>query len=220
MAVAPWTQFDYVAEFDAEGIGVDAITLQARSRAESAESVLVGHHPRIRFWGDLMHLEASDPSGATLRRAAYVVGDAVLLIAQAKDSLNLKCTATGDLALSVVRGGQLVLALGAVAEVPLGEHLSATNRFEGDEVWLEVTTPRQDSCRLRERESGRVDGYDVYLERACTWHRDTDGDSECGSIVQTAHSKAVNAAIRGAVLLGGVRTDVPKWQHWDGRFVD
>lgn len=181
--------------------------------------MLAGTNPRVRFWNERLILIAQDE--AAVKWVSFPVGDTVSLVAQGGDVLTLVRTATGDLGLSIVRTGQLIFALGAVAEVPLGTNVEAANDIEsgGDqEAWLEVWAGSS-RCRLRSREAARVGPYEVYVERTCTWHNDTDGVSECASIVRAADSRTANAAMRSAVLLAHERLDVLQGETRDGRFI-
>ncbi len=219
MAIGPDGRFDYVAEFARTGFKLGEIVAQARSRAES-EAALVGNSPRVRFWNERLVLIAADSPRAPLRWASFPVGDAVAFAAQSGDTLSLVCTHTGDLGLSVVRDGELVLALGAIAQVQLGTNIKASNKFADGEgpAWLEVCSGI-DTSSLRHQESARVGRYDVYVERTCTCHLDPDGVAECAAIVRSGDVKATNAAMRSAILLGQESLDALQGEDWDGHYI-
>ncbi len=218
MAIPPWECFHYIAELSAAGMSSDAIVLDARCAVPSNEATLVGPCPRLRFSGELLAMEASTSNQASMHRVSFVVGDAVMRVAQAGDTLHALCTYAGDLALSILRGHSLVFAVGAVAEVPLGAEVRAVNRRRpGEETsdWLEVTTP-DGRRRLAPRESARVGPYDVYVERTRARHG-AEG-AESASIVQHGDIAVVNAAVRAAVLIGSGALAAPRWQDWSGQF--
>ena len=173
MAIPGAGTFDYGAVIGPEAITDSEINLEGQSQRPSDVDSLVGHRPRIRFWHDLMVLIASQRGGASLKMASFAVGDAVLTVAQPSDVVYTKRLATGDVALSVLRDGQLVLALGAVSAVPLNPVMKET-RFRSmtdevrDHVEFAVGGERQ---RLRQQESTRLGDFDIYLEHP--WQRET-----------------------------------------------
>lgn len=167
-----------------------------------------------------MVLIASSRSAASIRWFSFPVGDVVFRVAQAGDVLNLVRTGSGDLGLSILREDRAVLALGAIAAVPLGAHLRVANRVpepEGPERCVQVDVGGVSQV-LRARESIQVAGYDVYCERACTCH--PDGPDECLAIVEAGNPTVTNAAIRSAVLLAQPWRDMLLvGEGWDGQFV-
>jgi hypothetical protein len=221
MAIGPGGRFDYVAEFTEGSFGATEILLQAQSRVVVEEQVLVGHTPKLRFWNDRVVVLAADSTRSAMRWASFPVGDVVFLVARAGDVLGMVRSGTGDLGLAIVRENQLVVALGAVTELSLGDNVKAANRFDTKDersASLEIHIGGDVSV-LRSRESKNAAGYNVYVERTCTWHWDTDGVAECASIVHTGEPRASNAAIRGAVLLANERMDTLRGEWWDGRYL-
>jgi hypothetical protein len=217
MAIPRSGLFDYVAEFTSASFRSDEIVLQARSRIESGEPVLLGHVPKVRFWKDRVVILAADSRLARMKWMSFPVGDVVFLVARPGDLLTMIRSQTGDLGLAIIRDNQLVVALGAVAGMTLGHAVVVRNSFEGLQVCID-----EHVSTLSSRESVHAMGgsarYDVYVER--TFQEGFPGIAECVSIIRAGETKSSNAAMRGAVLLANENRDTTlKGELWDGRYL-
>ena len=119
--------------------------------------------------------------------------------------------------MSILREGTLVLAIGAVLSVPLGDHVRVAHRpkvtFPDErvgETWLEFFVGSH-SLTLQERESAEIEGYHFYVEQS--WAPGVPGTDECVSICLSADSKTKLASMRSAILLGSTML---KMVSWDG----
>lgn len=69
-------------------------------------------------------MSARRMDGAGVRTATFHVESTVIEQLAPGDVLHLLCTDNGDLGVSVLRGGQLVMAIGPLAAMPLGEGIA------------------------------------------------------------------------------------------------
>ena len=122
------------------------------------------------------------------------------------DVLYLTRTDCGGFGLSILRGGGLVLALGAVCSVQLGESISVGPRrgspfgvAEGSSKQpggMEVRTD-SGSFRVAERETKEVDGFNIYVEAA--WTVGIPGTDECMAISTAETIEQWTSAMRDAI---------------------
>ena len=217
MALPASSCFDYVAEFTVTNSGSDEIVLSARSRVESQHQVLLGHHPRVRFWNDRVVIMAADPTLATMKWTSFPVGDVVFRVAMAGDLLQLIATATGHFGMSILRNDHLVIALGAVTTVNLGRTVEARNAVDGLHVGVGGRVVALGARESATEADGTGVSYDVYVER--TFECGVPGVAECASIIRAGNTTASNAASRGAVLLATYRWDRLRGEFWDGRYL-
>jgi hypothetical protein len=139
--------FDYVAivpERAVEG----AFECEARLREpivctgkELRDSRLVGHAPvlrvadggitpdpgpdRPRVMRSRVTLTASSRQHSQIAAASFHVDEALFLNARPRDVVHMTRTSCGGVGLSIIRDGELVVAVGAVTSVPLGRSVSA-----------------------------------------------------------------------------------------------
>jgi len=116
-----YAHFDYegvVAEGDLQP---DQLWVQARAVAGSHPKHIVGTAPRIRFWREQMVLVAAESETPPFKWYAYPVGDVMLRAARPGDTLRASQDTSGRVRLWLLRNGQLVVAVGALCGVDLGD---------------------------------------------------------------------------------------------------
>jgi hypothetical protein len=139
------------------------------------------------------------------------------------DSLFLARTSCGRLGLSIVRGGQLIAAAGALSRVPLGDLVrvgipGATIR-EAERVFqksdptfefshLPVEIRLGDEAHLMFQGRPRIQSYNVWVEHG--FYRGLPGVDECVAI-SLAGSCPDTAAIASAQLMDSDAIEVRKW---------
>lgn len=201
--ISPSGLFSYVAVFAQDSFGDGEINVRAQDR--TGQRSLTGDNPRIRFWGDQMVLIATDEQRAAVKWFRFRTGDVVARLAEPGDVLELERTGPGQLRLTIVREGQLILAIGAVSGVTFGPDVSVACSDSSPVVRLSSTN--QD-LELRARDSAQLGGYDIYAERLPEGGH--PGRAECLSIVLANDATIVNAARRAATLL-----DSDDREHFD-----
>jgi hypothetical protein len=220
MAIHPSGTFDYEAAFTEQSFRGSDILLRGADRDGGGEERLVGLRPDIRLGDDLLVIFTSERRSAGVRHASFPVGDAVSLAARPGDRLHVARAGTGDIGLSLLRGGRLVVAVGAVTEVPLGD-VRAAHGTDGSwerpsaDRWLEFTAGGE-RLTLRGREFAEVGGYHVYVERC--WAFGIPGERECVSVCGSDDAAMRVAAIRSAVLLGHGALKLVEWDNTE-RFI-
>ena len=134
-------------------------------------------------------LRAARRSGASAAAFSFCVDRALTHAFQARDVLYITRTGCGGLGVSVVRGGRLVAAVGAVTEVPLGDSVSVRfphdtireaelvfskldSRFEFPELPIEVRVGAEQRVLYRGRP--QMAGYQVFVEHG--FYRGTPGN--------------------------------------------
>jgi hypothetical protein len=151
MAIHPKGTFDYVGtipEREPDGTIVCSLTVRDRRPLGTFEQFgcLVGGTPtlhiteagltpdpgpdRPRVLRSRLRLRARGRDRATVQAVDFHVDRGLVAALRANDALHLVRTASGDLAISVLRGNQLVAAVGAVTCVPLGDEIEASTPFE------------------------------------------------------------------------------------------
>ena len=216
--ISPAGTFEYEAEFTADSFRESDIVLHGTAMPSRYDSHrLVGPSPMIRFWNDRLVLVASDKSNSTVRNTSFPIGDAVPLAASPGDRLYVVRTGCGGIGLSLLCDKQLVLAIGAVTRVPLGNKIQVTKDPKGSwlhddhlsDTWLEFEVGSE-QVRLRKRGITEIGNYQIYIE-SC-WEYGVPGTDECVS-VSVANAPLVNlASVRSAILL---RNGVLKLTRWD-----
>jgi hypothetical protein len=88
------------------------------------DSRLVGLEPILRVSGSHLILEARRQPLATIHSASLELDRSLLEIFQSGDVLTVVRNCSADLAVSLLRHGQLVVAIGAATATPLGAGLS------------------------------------------------------------------------------------------------
>ncbi len=215
--ISPSGTFEYEAEFTADSFRESDIILHGTLMKSMDVNRLVGPNPMIRFWNDRLVLVASDKSNSTVRNTSFRIGDAVPVAARAGDRLYVVRTGCGGIGLSLLRDNQLVLALGAVTGVPLGNNIQVNREPKGSwlheehlrDTWLEFEAGSE-QVRLRKRGITEVGNYQIYVE-SC-WEYGIPGTDECVSVSVTNNPPVNLASLRSAILL---RNGDFKLTHWD-----
>jgi hypothetical protein len=207
---------DYEAEFTEQSFRGSDILLRGADRGGGVDECLVGPRPDIRLGDDLLIVFTSEPSLAAVGHASFPVGDAVGLAARPGDRLHVCRAGTGDIGLSLLRGRKLVLAVGAITAVPLGESVRAANSPECDwrkppaDTWLEFSAGAV-RVALRGREFSQAGDYHVYVERS--WSCGIPGKRECAAAWAGDDPAMRVAALRSAVLLGHGALKLVGWEN-------
>jgi len=200
MAIPRTGTFEYEAEFTKVGFRESDIILHGADRSGCKETRLVGHKPMIRFWNGRLILAApdSDRRNSTVRMISFPFGDAISLAARTGDILYIVRTAKGDIGLSLLRGEKLIMAIGAITCVPLGNSGVAPSAHD----------------ELREGDAVEVGDYYIYVER--TWKDGLPGADECVSVCFADDPRMKIAAMRSAILLANGEQRIVEW---DGTWV-
>lgn len=208
--------FEYEAEFTSDSFRKSDIVVYGTLMKRMDVKRLVGPNPMIRFWNDRLVLVASEESNASVRNTSFRIGNAVPLAAAPGDRLYVVRTGSGGIGLSLLRDKQLVLAIGAVTAVPLGNNMQVMKNRKGNypfvdlkDTWLEFQVGNE-QLKLRDRSVTDIGNYQIYVE-AC-WENGIPGVDECVS-VSVANNPSVNlASLRSAILL---RSSDLKLTRWD-----
>lgn len=158
-------------------------------------------------------LRADQKDRATVAAFSFCVDQALTRSWRPGDVLHVARTSCGGLGLSVVRGGQLITAVGAVTAVPQGRVVNVripwdvireaecvVSRldpgFEFPELPIEVHVEAERRVLYRGRP--RIGGYEVFVEHG--FYPGTPGTSECAAL-SLVGSCPETAAICSAQLL-------------------
>jgi hypothetical protein len=169
-------------------------------------------------------LRAAAKNGATVSSASFHLDRGIMKALRPGDAIHMARTPCGGLGFSVVRGGHLVVALGAVTAVPLGDHVTAKlpmdlidqaravfqrrgATFDFPELPVELTSG--DHTCIVPGGSPRLPGYRVTTHHG--FYVGTPGIDECLAIscVGLCSDTAANAS---AVLLGVDGLQLVRWQ--------
>jgi hypothetical protein len=139
-------------------------------RDELFDNRLVGLRPALRIMSGRLMLEAAGRRRAEVRSASLELDESLIAIFQGGDVLTLIRTGTADIGVSLLRGDQLIVAVGAVTESPLGENVVARNGFVVDDsafapeqwlrrdTWVDVSVSGE-ARRLRGGEETTICNY-------------------------------------------------------------
>ena len=131
---------------------------------------LLGLRPTLEISDDHLILKASGRHRATVRAASLQLDPALIRVFQSGDVLNLVRTLTAHTGVSLLRGRQLVFAVGAVTALPLGGAVTVRTGFDREpsafdadpwpslNAWVDVSVPGN-SSRLREDETTAIGDY-------------------------------------------------------------
>ena len=208
--------FDYVVTVDEQCLAGKEPILTGQDKRGGSEPSLLGPKPRILIGADRIAVVAADRNNATIREASFAAGDAVMTCIRAGDVAHISRSSAGGVGISIIRDNQLILALGAASEVPLGDlsirkgpESTWTPQGPNDEdTWLEFTVGSE-SRTLRARESARLGSYDLYVERC--WVPGIPGTDECVGISRDQIPAQRDIAMRSAVLLGNADLKLTGW---------
>ena len=132
MVMPPCATFDYVATVPSSwscrqrnwSFGASLREQLVPRGDKKVDHRLVGYSPLVELSRGKVALHAARRCCAQVVAAQFDVDDALMSVLRCQDRLHLVRAASGDLAVSVVRGGRLVLAFGALTQVRLGDHVS------------------------------------------------------------------------------------------------
>ena len=215
--IPPSGTFEYQAEFTSESFGDNAVVVHGECQTKGDQARLVGPNPMIRFWRERLVLVAQHTRESTVRNVSFPVGRAVPLAARPGDRLYVVRTGSGGIGLSLLRQEKLVLAIGAVAEVPLGPGVEAVRYWEdtdkwqfvaADNSWLEFRVGKE-QARLREREVLEIENCSIYVERG--WSAGIPGIDECVSVCVADDPAVKLESMRSAILLGNASLTITDW---------
>ena len=166
----------------------------------------------IRFWNNRLILVAndSDRSNSLTRLFSVPFGDVVSLVAQPGDKLYVVRTCSGGVGLSLLRKEELILAIGAITVVPLGNHVRVKRATE---TKLEFNL-RGEQIMLQERDFLTAGDYYIYIERA--QKPGMPGTDEYVSMCPANDTKMKVAAMRSVILLANGEN---RLVDWDGNSV-
>jgi hypothetical protein len=160
----------------------DAIRTPASDSLRAAR--LVGLNPTVEVGDQDLSLRAESRQRALVRTAVLPFTDALVAAMATGDELWLVRTNTADLGLSLIRGGGLVFAVGAVSQVPVGsqlrvssggdpgDHLFRSSFGEGSahpirDTWIRDTCLEvgfgDQTVRLRSGDRASLGTYEAYV---------------------------------------------------------
>jgi len=213
--IHPSGTFEYEAEFTSDSFRESDLVVHGTLIKTMDCNRLVGPTPMIRFWNDRLVLVASEQANASVRNSSFHIGNALQLAASPGDRLYVVRTGRGGIGLSLLRDKQLILAIGAVTSVPLGNGVQVTESSEGNDgffgarnTWLEFQVGNE-QLKLSDRTVMDVGNYQIYIE-SC-WEYGIPGTDECVS-VSVANVPPVNlASMRSAILLRNGDLKLTRW---------
>src|SRR5262245_54427792 len=169
--------------------------LNGADRSGWKEMRLVGHKPMIRFWNGRLILAApdSDRHNSGVRMISFPIGNAVCLAARTGDKLYVVRTVSAGIGLSLLREEKLILAIGAINRVPLGNSGVTTATYD----WF------------HEGDAAEVGNYYIYVERV--WKSGIPGTDECVSVCFADDSRMRIATMRSAILLANGEQRIVSW---------
>jgi hypothetical protein len=169
-------------------------------------------------------LTASGRRQATVAEVSFHVDQALTSSMRMGDEIHLARTACGGLGLSVIRGGELVVAAGAVTAVPLGRRVRARipmdliarakavfreldPDFEFSEQPLEVSVSGSPSILNRGRRT--VEEYQIFVVHG--FLRGIPGTDECGAIFHQGQCPDVAAHASAMLMDGPDALSISQW---------
>jgi hypothetical protein len=166
---------------------------------------LVGLHPVAGISGSQLILRAPSYERAQVRSAAIELDLALLEDLQAGDDIELVRTATADVAVRILRAGDLRWAVGAVTTISLGTvrmrggsaEMPSPDKWPRRDTWVEALIDGQTSI-LRDGDELTLGQYRVTLVRA--FKHGVPGQCE-NAAISCADGNLHDAAIRAAAKL-------------------
>ncbi len=132
---------------------------------------LIGLRPLLAITDDEIVLKSLTRERSQATTAALRLDSELIDSLRAGDTLNLVRTATADIGVSLLRGQQLVFAVGAASAVPTGEDVIVrsvgSGEFPGGDYWLELSVFGQES-QLRGGQSADLGPYEISVLRCFT----------------------------------------------------
>jgi hypothetical protein len=208
--------FRYAGVVPADGPQSYRWTLQDESGASAKaqgdpmfDNRLVGLHPLLQVSTDQLILRAFSPHRAEVSSAALKLDPDLIQSFRQGDVLNLVRTGTADIGISLVRRKQLIFAVGAATEVPVGEAVSVRagscldspkldlEHWPRKDTWVDVAVSGE-TGRLRAGDKTVLGDYAISVLRC--FEDGVPGTHECLAIsLNEACDYA--AAVRSAELL-------------------
>ena len=218
--------FHYQATIDGRALESIQPVLKARDCRDEPEESLLGPAPQVVLNEDRMAIVAMGRDRATAWKASFAAGDVVKRFARDGDALYLGRDGTGAIGVSLLRHDSLVLAFGALGVVPAGSiggrcgpeitsfDAEALEKFQEQaraDRWVTFTAPSE-QCELRQGESARLGGYDIYLDRC--WTLGIPGISLNAAIALAGVPGLRDATVRSAVLIGYSSIRITGWEFF------
>src|ERR1044072_7276682 len=220
MAIAPGGTFDYEISIE-EYKGSPKPTWIGKARTIRDRAIhpgLLGYAPDFELSKGLVTLRSTDPEHfrrkdkhfirqRPLALASFEIGDALAMAVGDQDILRFRRSGTGDLGLSLIRREKLILAIGAIAGIPLGSEI----RVQEDELLRECQGFRalsepplrplhvkviilNQALDLLEGEEATVNSYYIFVER--TYKIGIPGQQSILSMVRLDESATKEEIIR------------------------
>ena len=138
--------------------------------SELRDNRLLGLAPTLRISECHLVLETASRHRAQIRSASLEIDRSLIERLQGGDVLTLIRTATADIGISVLRRGQLMVAVGAVTVTPLGdevrvrdgpvvEHaMAGPEEWPRTDTWIDVSVSAE-TLRLRGGEATAIGSY-------------------------------------------------------------
>ena len=204
-----------------ELLDAEPLSDAAREAASRARPPALIQLPRVPL--SRITLEATDRTNATVRRFSFHVDRAFTSEWKPGDTVNIRKGGDGSLALSVVRGGTLIAAIGAVSQVPLGTEVQvrvpwnlvdeaeavfrrhAPDYLQLPDIPLEVRVGSE--CWIGHG-GGQIGGYEFFLVRG--FLRDTPGVDHCMALWRMGACSGL-AARMSAILIELLPCETQGW---------
>lgn len=216
MPIQPWRTFllSGVVPASDDERSVSGWPLQEPHRADpptakhTQAARLFGRLPVARISGGEIQIDAMRDRDAVHPAGTLTVDEALTASMQGGDVLTIARTMTRDVGVSLVRGGVLWWAVGAVAAVPLGGTVRArlgppiaqgqisAVRWPTADAWLDVSCdPSQRT--LRGGEAATIGGYEITVRRVARSEGESPARRESAAISR-ADAALHDAALRAA----------------------
>jgi hypothetical protein len=157
---------------------------------------LVGFNPTLRFTGDSAVIKASARDHTQCESFRFGLLRHIPGLLEAGDNIFISRTFCAWLGFSIVRNQRLVVGLGAVCSVPLGDvavhHSPKVRKWTSSDVperhddhFLKFTFGGVHARRVHDGETIKAHGYSIYVRN--TFLQCIPGDDECALIVLDDH---------------------------------
>lgn len=183
-----------------------------RTARHTQAARLLGQAPLARIAGAEIRIDAAADREAVHKSGTLTLDDALTDSLEAGDVLTIARTMTRDVGVSLVRGGLLLWAVGAVAAVPLGGTVRArlgppiaegqisAARWPASDPWIDLSCgPEQRT--LRSGEAATIGGYAITVRRVAQ----SDGSSSARR--ESAAMSRVDANLHQAALRAAAHLD-------------
>jgi hypothetical protein len=215
MAMPLCGTFHYVAAVP-DGFEVSRTPIRARDESGPTDSCypdpllgsrLVGFAPSIEIRGHRIVITASSRERAEVSAASFAMEPELIAVLRGGDVIRVVREKTGDVGVAVLRDERLVVAIGAVSALPLGEGVSVGGGPAEATGYVAVRVGAE-TARLGQDEPVQMGDYEVQVVRPAVdgipGHRESVAVCRAGAC-------SLDAAVRSAELLdvglGMVRWD-------------